>query len=395
MKAILIRYGELALKGLNRPFFEEKLVRNIRRKLKDLKNVENISITKEQGRIFIENLSENDFYFAIEKLKKVFGLVGFTICEVVEKQVEAIKSAALNIALNEIQKGKKTFKVETKRADKTFELRSPELSRLIGAHILKNLADKYGLKVDVHNPDFEVNIEIRDKAYVYSSEEKGIGGMPLGTGGKAHLLLSGGIDSPVAGFMIAKRGVEIEAVHFYSFPYTGEKAKEKVIDLCRVLAQFTDRLKLYIVPFTEIQTTIYEKCNERYLTIIMRRFMMKIAERIAKKNGGLALVTGESIGQVASQTIESIICTNAAVSMPVLRPLIGMDKEEIIRIAKNIGTYDISILPYEDCCTVFVPKHPKTKPKLEEVIKEEEKLDVSSLIENAISNTEWMVIEDR
>lgn len=301
----------------------------------------------------------------------------------------------MNIALNEIQKGKKTFKVETKRADKTFELRSPELSRLIGAHILKNLADKYGLKVDVHNPDFEVNIEIRDKAYVYSSEEKGIGGMPLGTGGKAHLLLSGGIDSPVAGFMIAKRGVEIEAVHFYSFPYTGEKAKEKVIDLCRVLAQFTDRLKLYIVPFTEIQTTIYEKCNERYLTIIMRRFMMKIAERIAKKNGGLALVTGESIGQVASQTIESIICTNAAVSMPVLRPLIGMDKEEIIRIAKNIGTYDISILPYEDCCTVFVPKHPKTKPKLEEVIKEEEKLDVSSLIENAISNTEWMVIEDR
>jgi len=392
MKAILIRYGELALKGLNRPLFEDRLVKNIKRKLK---NFHNISITKEQGRIFIQNLSEDDFYFAIEKLKKVFGLVGFTICEVAEKEIEAIKSAALNVALNEIQKGKKTFKVETKRADKTFELKSPELSRLIGAHLLKNLADKYGLKVDVHNPDFEVNIEIRDKAYVYSSEEKGIGGMPLGTGGKAHLLLSGGIDSPVAGFMVAKRGVEIEAVHFYSFPYTGEKAKEKVIDICRVLVQFTDRLKLHIVPFTEIQTTIYEKCNERYLTIIMRRFMMKIAERIAVKNGGLALVTGESIGQVASQTMESIICTNAAVSMPVLRPLIGMDKEEIIRIAKNIGTYDISILPYEDCCTVFVPKHPKTKPKLEEVLEEEKKIDAQRLIEDAISNTEWMVIEDR
>lgn len=392
MKAILIRYGELALKGLNRPFFEERLVKNIKRKLKGFADV---LITKEQGRIFIHNLSEDNFYFAIEKLKKVFGLVGFTICEVAEKEIEAIKSAALKVAISEIQKGKKTFKVETKRADKTFELKSPELSRLIGAHLLKNLADEYGIKVDVHNPDFEVNIEIRDRVYVYSSEEKGIGGMPLGTGGKAHLLLSGGIDSPVAGFMIAKRGVEIEAVHFYSFPYTGEKAKEKVIDLCRVLAQFTDRIKLYIVPFTEIQTAIYEKCNERYLTIIMRRFMMKIAERIAKENGGLALVTGESIGQVASQTMESIICTNAAVSLPVLRPLVGMDKEEIIKIAKNIGTYDISILPYEDCCTIFVPKHPKTKPKLEEVIKEEEKLDVSSLIENALSNTEWMVIEDR
>ncbi|WAM32979.1 tRNA uracil 4-sulfurtransferase ThiI [Caldicellulosiruptor morganii] len=392
MKAILIRYGELALKGLNRPFFEKRLIKNIRKKLK---NIENISIKKEQGRIFIENLSEDHFNFAIERLKKVFGLVGFTICEVAEKEIEAIKSADLNAALNEIKKGKRTFKVETKRADKTFKLTSLEISRLVGAHLLKNLADMYGLVVDVHNPDFEVKIEIRDKAYVYSSEEKGIGGMPLGTGGKAHLLLSGGIDSPVAGFMIAKRGVEIEAVHFYSFPYTGEKAKEKVIDLCKVLAQFTDKLKLYIVPFIEIQTTIYEKCDEKYLTIIMRRFMMRIAERIAKLNGGMALVTGESIGQVASQTMESIICTNAAVSVPVLRPLVGMDKKEIIRIAKNIGTYDISILPYEDCCTVFVPKHPKTKPRLEEVIKEEEKLDIQLLIENAISNTEWMVIEDR
>ena len=392
LKAVMIRYGELALKGQNRPFFEDTLVRNIKKRLSDL---DSVMVKKEQGRIFVENLSEEYFDEAIERLKRVFGIVGITICEVAEKNLEGIKQAAEVVTKSELEMGKKTFKVETKRADKKFELKSPEVSKLIGALILRKFAEMYGLCVDVHNPDFILNIEIRDKVYVYSSEEKGIGGMPLGTGGRAHLLLSGGIDSPVAGFMIAKRGVEIEAIHFYGFPYTGEKAKEKVIDLCKVLAKYTDKIKLYIVPFTEIQLSIYENCDERFLTIIMRRFMMKIAQKIAMQNGGLALVTGESIGQVASQTMESLFCTQAAVSMPVFRPLIGMDKEEIIRLAKKIGTYDISILPYEDCCTVFVPKHPKTKPKLEQVLAEESKLQVEELIEKAVTNTEWMVIRDR
>lgn len=392
MKAILIRYGELALKGLNRPFFEDRLVKNIKKKLY---NFDNILIHKEQGRIFIENVSEDDCYSVLERLKRVFGLVGFTVCEISNKNLDDINHAAEKVTLDQLTKGKRTFKVEAKRADKSFSYTSPEISRLVGAYLLKNFSDKYFLKVDVHNPDFVVNIEVRDNAYVYSSEYKGIGGMPLGTNGKAHLLLSGGIDSPVAGFMIAKRGVEIEAVHFYSFPYTGEKAKEKVIDLCKILSLYTDKIKLYMVPFTEIQTTIYEKCDDKFLTIIMRRFMMRIAERIAISNGGQALITGESIGQVASQTMESINCTNKVASLPVLRPLIGMDKEEIMQIAKKIGTYEVSILPYEDCCTVFVPKHPRTKPRLEDVIRQEEKLNVDMLVDKAISNVEWMVIEDR
>lgn len=392
MKAILLRYGELALKGLNRPYFEDKLVKNIKVKLY---NFDDIKIYKQQGRIFIENVKEEDYYPILQRLKKVFGLVGFTVSEVAKKDMDDIKKTSEKVALDNIKQGKTTFKVETRRADKSFFYTSPEVSKDVGAYLLKTLGDRYELKVDVHNPDFVINIEIRENVYVYSEEQKGIGGMPLGTNGKAHLLISGGIDSPVAGYMIAKRGVEIEGVHFYSFPYTGEKAKQKVIDLCGVLAQYTGRVKLYLVPFTEIQTTIYEKCDEKFLTIIMRRFMMRIAQKIAQSNGGQALITGESIGQVASQTMQSIICTNDVAKLPILRPLIGFDKEEIMKMAKEIGTYDISILPYEDCCTVFVPKHPKTQPKIEDVVKEEEKIDVNKLVDDAISNLEWMVIEDR
>jgi len=388
MKVVLIKYGEIALKGQNRPIFEDKLTSNIRKKLK---NLDGISIKKEQGRIFIESI-DNNLHLVLNQLKKVFGLVAFSIAEVADKNVDSIINKSLLVAKNQIEKGFTSFKVESRRADKTFDISSMDLSRLVGAAILKVYADEYKIYVDVHNPQFVINIEVRDKVYVYSGEEKGIGGMPLGTNGKALLLLSGGIDSPVAGFTIAKRGVEIDAIHYFSFPYTSEKAKEKVIDLCKVLKEYTGKLNLYCVPFTDIQTEIYEKCNERYLTIIMRRFMMRIAEKIAYRINAQALITGESIGQVASQTMESIVCTNKVVNIPIFRPLIGMDKEEIVNISKKIGTYDISILPYEDCCTVFVPKHPKTKPDILKVEEEEKKLDIEKLIEQAISSIEKIII---
>ncbi|MEZ0537390.1 tRNA uracil 4-sulfurtransferase ThiI [Caldicellulosiruptoraceae bacterium PP1] len=388
MKTILIKFGEIALKGQNRPIFEDKLVANIKQRLREF----NISVEKEQGRIYIKNISDNEYNKIVERLKKVFGIVGFTLCEVADKDIESIKKAAEVVLQSQYEKDKKTFKVESRRGDKSFPYTSPEISKLVGAHLIKNYKDRLNISVDVHNPDFVLEIEVRDKVYLYAEQYKGIGGMPLGTNGKAHLLLSGGIDSPVAGFLVAKRGVELEAIHFFSFPYTGEKAKEKVIDLCKVLASYTTQIKLHLVPFTEIQTQIYEKCNERYLTIIMRRFMMKISEIIAKSNGGQAIITGESIGQVASQTMESIVCTDNAAQIPVFRPLIGFDKEEIVTISKNIGTYDISILPYEDCCTVFVPKHPKTKPSLLDVIEEEKKLDVEGLINEAYEKTEVLLI---
>ena len=285
----------------------------------------------------------------------------------------------------------KTFKVETKREDKQFPLNSIQVSTEIGGYILENIPN---LTVDVRNPDFIVNVEIRSDAFVYAARHAGAGGMPTGTNGKATLLLSGGIDSPVAGYMVAKRGVVLNAVHFYSFPYTSERAKDKVIALAKQMSAYCGRINLHVVPFTDIQLSINKNCPPELLTLIMRRIMMRISEQIARKTGSHALVTGESIGQVASQTMESLVVTDNAVDIPVFRPVIGMDKEEIVQISKKIDTYETSILPYEDCCTVFVPKHPKTKPRLEQLVDVEERLtDMESLIEKAVENTEIIQIE--
>lgn len=284
----------------------------------------------------------------------------------------------------------RTFKVESKREDKKFPLNSPQISREVGGEILKNVK---GLKVDVHNPDITVQVEIRGDAYVFAEKFSGAGGMPVGSSGRAALLLSGGIDSPVAGYMIAKRGVTLDAVYFHSPPYTSERAKDKVVDLAKIVAQYSRGIKLYVVPFTDIQLDIIEKCPKNYLTVIMRRIMMRIAEKIALSNGAQALITGESIGQVASQTMEALYCTNSAVNLPVFRPCIGMDKDEIVKISKQIDAYETSIQPYEDCCTIFVPKHPKTKPKLDEIAEAEKNLsDIEFMINEAIEGAEILYI---
>ncbi|MDI3311442.1 MAG: tRNA uracil 4-sulfurtransferase ThiI [Thermoanaerobacterium sp.] len=369
MEVILIKYGELALKGDNRAFFENKLVRNIK---EALKNFDVIKVEKTHGRIYVE--TDKNVKEAIEKLKKVFGIVGITIAKKVELDLNAIYDSAIEIMKNHSDK---SFKVETRRPNKSFPYESIELSRMIGSEILKNID---GVHVDVHNPDVVLNVEIREKAYLYSDTVDGIGGMPLGTNGKAVVLLSGGIDSPVAAWMMMKRGVEIEAVYFHSPPYTQERAKDKVIDLCKKLSEYGQDIYLHVVNFTDFQLAIYDKCPAKLTTIIMRRMMMRVAENIAVKYGAKALITGESLGQVASQTIESLYCTNAVTHMPVFRPLIGMDKSEIVEISKKIGTYDISIRPYEDCCTIFVPKHPIIKPDLDEVVQGEKELDYEQFI---------------
>ncbi|NLY44226.1 MAG: tRNA 4-thiouridine(8) synthase ThiI [Clostridiaceae bacterium] len=384
---ILVKYGEIILKGLNRPLFEDRLIRNIK---SALRNMGKIKISRSQATIYIEPMEDNiNITAVIERLKKVFGIVSISRVAKVPKDMKAIKEKAVEY-LQPVLRDCKTFKVETKRADKRFPLKSPEISREVGGHILRNINH---LKVDVNNPDVTVNVEIRDThAYIYTEKVPGAGGMPVGTNGKATLLLSGGIDSPVAGWMIAKRGVEIEAVHFFSYPYTSERAKDKVIELAKVLSGYCGKIILHIVPFTDIQLEIHEKCPDEQLTLIMRRMMMKIAEKIAIKSGSNALITGESLGQVASQTIQSLAVTNAAVELPVFRPLIGMDKDEIITIARKIETFDISILPYEDCCTIFVPKHPKTKPKLSRLLESESHMNVEEMINKAVEETEVIEI---
>lgn len=368
---LLIKYGELALKGDNRSFFENKLIKNIKHALSDFKEV---NVEKTHGRIYVE--CDGDIEEVIEKLKKVFGIVGITKAKRTDLKLEDIYQAAIELMK---EHSGKTFKVETKRPNKSFPYNSMEISRKVGAAVLKNVKN---LKVDVHNPDVLLNVEIREMAFVYAGVIEGIGGLPLGTNGKATVLLSGGIDSPVASWMMMKRGVEIEAVYFHSPPYTSERAKDKVVDLCKVLSQYGQKIKLHVVHFTDLQLEIYEKCPPKFTTIIMRRMMMKIAEKIAQKNGSMALITGESLGQVASQTIESLYVTNASVSMPIFRPLIGMDKTEIIDLAQKIGTFEISIRPYEDCCTIFVPKHPATKPKLDKVIEAEQKMEYQKYIDD-------------
>jgi len=390
-KVILVRYGEIILKGLNRSVFEDKLVGNIKKALYGLGKID---VIKSQARIFVEPDSEDyDFETAMDRLVKVFGIVSISPVWKIPSDFEEIKKYSLMMAADLVDRKKaSTFKVETKRGNKRFPMESPEVNMELGAHILENIP---ALKVDVHNPSFILYVEIRENTYIYSEIVPANGGLPVGTNGKAVLLLSGGIDSPVAGWMMAKRGVEIEAVHFHSYPYTSERAKEKVVELTRILSTYCFEINLHVVPFTEIQLEINEKCPQDQLTIIMRRFMMKISERIAESVGALALVTGESIGQVASQTMQSLGVTNAAVSMPVFRPLIGMDKNEVIEIARRINTFETSILPYEDCCTLFVAKHPKTKPQLEKILLSESRLQVEELINRAVESTEVLRITPR
>ena len=385
---ILVKYGEIILKGANRPKFENILVKNIR---DAIKNIDEVKITVAQATIYIEPQNDENIDIICERLSKIFGIVSITRAGVVEKDIEKIKVGALEYCRYALTDGVK-FKVESKRSDKAFPLNSVELSIEVGGFLHESLP---GLIVDVHNPDVIVKVEVRDfAAYVYSSDKKikGQGGMPIGTGSKATLLLSGGIDSPVAGHMIAKRGVEIDAINFFSFPYTSERAKEKVMELAGILAQYTSRINLYIVPFTEIQLEIRDKTPEEHMTLLMRRFMMKISEKIARRNGSIALITGESVGQVASQTLAALNVTNAVCSMPVLRPLVGMDKTEIIDRAYKIGTFETSILPYEDCCTVFTPAHPTTNPKLANIEKSESRLDFDGLVEKALEGVEKVVI---
>lgn len=382
MKNVLsISLGELILKGLNRKYFEDKLIRDMKRAINDI-GYENIY--KEQGKIYIEGEVSN-FPQMINRLKKVFGLVYISPCiKIGSKDVEDIKDAAIQIMKEKLlTENIKTFKIQTIRSDKTFPFKSPEFSSKMGGVILREFE---GLKVDVHNPEVYLYIDIKMNAYVYTDKIKGSGGLPVGTNGKGLLLLSGGIDSPVAGYMMAKRGLEINCVHYHSYPFTSERAEEKVKDLAKILSRYTGKFKLFSVNILPIQKEINEKCPESEMTIISRKFMMRIAERIAVFNKYNTLVTGENLGQVASQTIQGITVTNESVSLPILRPLIGFDKVDIIEIAKEIETFETSILPFEDCCTVFLPKHVVTQPKVDKIKKSEEALDVEALVEDAIKN---------
>lgn len=386
-KVLIIRYGEISLKGLNRPFFENTLLKNIK---KVIKKIGDFNIYKMHGRIYID-LDEDYEEEIIEAVTKVFGVVSVSVAYVFEANIERISEVALEHARECLEMDNiKTFKIETKRANKSFPIKSPQISRQVGGYVLENLDE---LTVDVHNPNVVIQVEVRDKAYVYSRKIQAFGGMPYKTNGKAMLLLSGGIDSPVAGWLVAKRGVEIEAIHYHSYPFTSDRAKEKVIDLARILSKYCGKIRLHSVNLINIQKTINEKCPPEEMTILSRRFMMAIAEKVARNRECSALVTGESIGQVASQTLESLLVTNSAVDLPVFRPLIAMDKVDIVDLSKKIDTYETSILPYEDCCTVFLPDRPVTKPKLEKIIQSENLLDVDSLIQDAIDNMEVIKVE--
>lgn len=386
-RVLLVRYAEIHLKGLNRPFFEKLLVDRIKQALNPI----HANVEREQGRIFVYGVPEEQIDGCVERLKRVFGIHSISVARCVEKNWEAIREAAIAETKAFAESAPTpTFKCFARRSDKRFPMTSEEICRELGHELLEAYPN---LRVDVHKPVLPVTVEIRqNSAFVLTGEILGAGGMPVGSNGKAMLLISGGIDSPVAGYMIAKRGVMLDAVHFYSYPYTSERAKDKVVELARIVARYAGRINLYLVPFADIQMTIYDKCPSTETTVLMRRLMMKIAQRIAKDTGSLALITGESIGQVASQTIESLCVTDDAVDMPVFRPLIGFDKEEIIEKAQKIGTFETSILPYEDCCTVFVPKHPVTKPKVDKLRESEALVDFEPLIEKAISETEMLDI---
>lgn len=385
---ILIKDGELSLKGLNRRNFEDKMVATIRRRLKSLGKV---TVERAQSTIYIKPHDDDfDFTEALDRMSKIFGIAAFSRACVCEKTVEDILAKAPEYLADTI-KNIKTFKVEAKRADKSFPLTSPEISREVGAAILRAFPH---LRVDVHNPDEVITVEVRDyAAYIRCGQIKGAGGLPVGTAGRAQVLISGGIDSPVAAYTMAKRGLVLNAIHFASPPYTSVRAEQKVKDLLSKVAVYSGVIKLAVVPFTEIQEEIGKHCPEDYFTLIMRRMMMRIACRVSENDGCLGLITGESLGQVASQTLPAIAATDEVCNIPVLRPLIGMDKEEIIAISKKIDAFETSILPYEDCCTVFTPKHPHTKPKPGQCEEAEKNLDIEPLIERAIAGIEYSYIE--
>lgn len=384
---ILIKDGELSLKGLNRQNFEDRMIRNIKRRLKPLGE---FRVKKAQSTIYIIPESEDfDFGEALKRMATVFGIAGFSRACVCEKSAEDIFGKA-PVYLKETLNSVKTFKVEAKRADKSFPLTSPEISRELGGILLKNFRH---LKVDVHNPDVVITVEIRDfGAYIRAGQIKGAGGLPVGTSGRAAVLISGGIDSPVAAYLMAKRGLILNAIHFASPPYTSPRAEQKVRDLLSKVAVYSGTIRLAVVPFTEIQEEIGKKCPEDYFTLIMRRMMMRISCIIAQNDECLGLITGESLGQVASQTLPALAATDGVCTMPVMRPLIGMDKEEIITISKKIDAFETSILPYEDCCTIFTPKHPHTRPKAGQCEAAEKKLDIDGLIEKAVKGTEFSYI---
>lgn len=386
-KFLIVRYGEIALKGRNRSYFENKLFHNIRNVIK---GIDGVKVTKQHGRLFVEH-AEEDTEEVIEKVTKVFGVVSVSPAVRVENDIEIIKETALEevralLDLNDY----KTFKVESRRSNKGFEYKSPDISRIVGGYV-NTVVDE--IEVDVHEPDFTLTVEVRNQTYVYCRVIPGFSGMPYGCAGRGMLLLSGGIDSPVAGWLIAKRGMALEAVHFHSYPFTSERAKEKVMDLARILSEYMGKIRVHSVNLLEIQQAINEHCPEQEMTILSRRFMMGIAERLAEATHCQALVTGESIGQVASQTIEGLTVTNSRVNIPVLRPLIAMDKVDIIKVAKKIGTFETSILPFEDCCTVFLPEKVVTRPRVEDIVASENLLDVEGLIERAIEGREIIEIE--
>lgn len=381
---ILIRYGELALKGKNQNVFVQKLMKNIRNKLKGFINVR---VIRRQGRLFVE-LNGHVAEPIINELKNVFGIVAFSPAKRVRNEIECIGEAVLNfVSRSQFT----TFKVISKRANKMFPMGSQEMNQYFGSLVLSKMSD---VRVDVHHPDLRIHIEVRERdTYIYGNDIKGLGGLPVGVSGKVLLFLSGGIDSPVAGYLALKRGAELECIHFHSYPYTSNRARQKVIDLAQQLTKYGGSLKIYMVPFTEVQLEIKKECSEPYLVTIMRRMMFRIAEEIVKQKT-LTFITGENLGQVASQTLESLSTINNSTNALILRPLITMDKQEIISVAKKIHTYETSILPYEDCCTVFLPKNPKTKPIERFVCEEEKKLNMEVLIQNAVSGVEVLYLSD-
>ena len=380
---ILLKQGEMVLKGTNRYTFEDKMRANIARRLKHLGK---FKVYTRQSTTYVEPQSEDcDMDAAYEAMKHVFGVVGLSRAKACEKTKEAMLETAKSYLGDQLSRAK-TFKVESKRADKTFPMTSIALSQWVGGE----LDDLYpNLTVDVHNPELTVHLEVRDyAAFVHADPEPGAGGLPVGTSGRALSMLSGGIDSPVASWMMAKRGVALEMIHFYSYPYTSPEAKQKVLDLAQLLTPWTGRLTVHVVPFTHIQEELRRSCPEDYFTLLMRRFMMRIAEGVAHRTGCHAIVTGESLGQVASQTMDAMAVTGAVTDLPVFRPLVGMDKEEVVRLSRKIGTFETSILPYEDCCTVFTPRHPRTRPRLEDVETAEAALDVDGLVKEALEGIE-------
>ena len=386
----LLKYGEIGIKGKNRYLFEDALCRRVEEALSRLEGT--FQVTREQGRIYVECSENFDYEDTLAALQKVFGIVG--ICPVMIGEDDSIQTMAADVIrfLNtSCETHSQTFKITTRRAKKSYPVPSMEVSSMIGEKVLDAFPD---MKVDVHEPELDVHVEIRDKVYIYSHTIPGPGGMPVGTNGRAMLLLSGGIDSPVAGYMMAKRGVILDAVYFHAPPYTSERAKQKVVDLARQVAVYSGKIRLHVVNFTDIQLAIYDKCPHDELTIIMRRYMMRIAEHFALQNKALALITGESVGQVASQTIQSLAVTNEVCSLPVFRPLIAFDKQDIVDLSQKIGTYETSILPFEDCCTIFVAKHPVTKPLASVIRKSEQKLadQIEELVSKAIETTEILEI---